>query len=78
MDIWQCVRPKAVGIEAWPDVPRGEEWKAGICRRLGWGTPAQGWRRVISAVDTFADLEPELVGAVETALDALAPIEEQR
>lgn len=75
VDIWQCVRPKAVGIEAWPEVPRGEEWKAGVCRRLGWGTPAEGWRRVISAVDTFADLEPQLVGAVETALDTLAPID---
>ena len=76
VDIWQCVRPKAVGIEAWPEVPRGEEWKAGVCRRLGWGTPSEGWKRVISSVDTFADLEPQLIGAVETALDALAPIEE--
>jgi hypothetical protein len=75
VDIWQCVRPKSVGIEAWPEVPRGEEWKAGVCRRLGWGTPAEGWRRVISSVDTFADLEPELVGAVESALDVLAPVQ---
>ena len=36
-----------------------------------------GWRRVISAVDTFADLEPELVGAVETALDMLAPVDQE-
>lgn len=74
VDIWQCVRPKALGIDAWPQVPRGEEWKAGVCRRLGWGDTTQGWRRVISAVDSFADLEPELVGAVETALDALVPV----
>jgi len=76
VDIWQCVRPRAVGIEAWPEVPRGEEWKAGVCRRLGWGTPSEGWKRVISSVDTFADLEPQLIGAVETALDSLAPIGE--
>jgi hypothetical protein len=75
VDIWQCVRPKALGIEAWPQVPRGEEWKAGVCRRLGWGSANDGWRRVIAAVDTFADLEPELVGAVETALDVLAPVD---
>ncbi len=73
VDIWQCVRPKALGIDEWPDVPMGEDWKTGICRRLGWGAPPEGWRRVIAAVDSFADLEPELVGAVETALDALAP-----
>lgn len=77
VDIWQCVRPKALGIAAWPEVPRGEEWKAGVCRRLGWGTPTDGWRRVISAVETFADLEPELVGAVETALDMLAPVDQE-
>ncbi len=73
VDIWQCVRPRSLGIEAWPDVPRPEDWKTGVCERLGWGTPAEGWRRVIGAVDSFVDLEPELVGAVETALDALAP-----
>ncbi|MHB1138297.1 MAG: DUF3097 family protein [Microthrixaceae bacterium] len=76
VDIWQCVRPKAVGIEAWPEVPRGEDWKTGICTRLGWGTPVQGWKRVLSSVDSFADLEPELVGAVERALDLLAPVDE--
>ena len=73
-DIWQCVRPRSVGIDEWPEVPRGEEWKAGVCRRLGWGSTTDGWRRVISSEDSFVDLEPELVGAVETALDALAPM----
>jgi hypothetical protein len=32
---------------------------------------------VISSVDTFADLEPDLVGAVESALDVLAPVEDE-
>lgn len=76
VDIWQCVRPKAVGVAAWPEVPRGEDWKTGICSRLGWGTPVEGWKRVLSSVDSFADLEPELVGAVEQALDLLAPVED--
>jgi hypothetical protein len=71
VDVWQCVRPRALGIAAWPEVPRGEDWKSGVCRRLGWGTPVDGWRRVLAAVDSFADLEPELVGAVESALDVL-------
>ena len=71
VDIWQCVRPKSVGISAWPDVPMGEDWKSGICTRLGWGTPVDGWRHVLSSVSTFADLEPELCRAVEQALDSL-------
>jgi hypothetical protein len=76
VDIWQCVRPKAVGIAEWPQVPKGEEWKAGICRRLGWGSTTDGWKRVLSSVDSFADLEPELVGSVERALDMLAPVDD--
>ncbi len=73
VDIWQCVRPRSMGIDSWPEVPRSEEWKAGICKRLGWGSTSEGWKRVLSAVNSFADLEPELVGAVEQALDMLAP-----
>lgn len=71
VDIWQCVRPAALGIAAWPEVPRGEDWKSGICRRLGWGDPRDGWQRVLSVVDSFAQIDPALVGAVEEALDLL-------
>ncbi|MFM7067901.1 MAG: DUF3097 family protein [Actinomycetes bacterium] len=71
VDIWQCVRPKSLGIDAWPDVPRGEDWKTGVCARIGWGAPVDGWRRVLAAVSTFADLEPDLCRAVEEALDFL-------
>lgn len=69
IDVWQAVRPTAVGIEAWPQVPRGEDWKTGICRRLGWGTPQEGWRRVYNAVESFRDLEAPLIGAVERLID---------
>jgi len=72
VDVWQCVRPDALGIAAWPEVPMGEDWKTGVCSRLGWGTPAQGWQRVLAAVDSFAQVDPALVGAVEHALDLLA------
>ena len=71
VDIWQCVRPKALGIDSWPEVPRDEDWKTGVCSRLGWGTPQEGWRRVLAAVDGFADLESSLIGAIEEALDML-------
>ncbi len=72
VDVWQCVRPVALGIADWPEVPRGEDWKTGVCRRLGWADTRDGWRRVLASVDSFADLEPELVGAVERSLDFLA------
>ena len=69
IDIWAAVKPAAVGIEAWPDVPRGEDWKTGICSRLRWGTPQDGWRRVQGAVSSFRDLDHTLIGAVERLVD---------
>ena len=36
VDVWQCVTPRALGIERWPEVPRGIDWKTGVCRALGW------------------------------------------
>ncbi|MFF2550486.1 DUF3097 domain-containing protein [Nocardia sp. NPDC058058] len=69
IDVWQAVRPSVVGIDAWPDVPRGEDWKTGICRRLRWGTPQEGWRRVYNAVNSYRDLETPLIGAVERLID---------
>lgn len=69
IDVWQAVRPDAVGIRAWPEVPRGEDWKTGVCRRLGWGTPQDGWLRVYNAVDSFRDLESPLIGAMERLID---------
>jgi hypothetical protein len=72
VDIWQCVRAKSLGIERWPEVPMGTDWKAGVCEALGWGTPAQGWQRVLAAAESFADLDPALVNALERALDHFA------
>jgi hypothetical protein len=69
IDIWEAVKPASVGINAWPRVPRGEDWKTGVCRRLGWGTPQDGWRRVYSSVHTFRDLDATLIGAVERLVD---------
>ena len=70
IDIWAAVRPSAVGIAAWPDVPRGEEWKEGVCRRLGWpvDTPA-AWKRILASVNSFKDLDPALLGRVEELID---------
>lgn len=72
VDIWQCVRARSLSIDEWPEVPKGEDWKAGMCARLGWGTPREGWRRVLAAVSDFSDLDPALVNALEQALDHFA------
>ena len=69
VDVWQAVKPAALGIRAWPSVPRSEDWKTGVCARLGWGEPRDGWRRVLGAVDSFADLEVPLLRAVEELID---------
>ena len=69
VDVWQAVRPGVVGIPSWPEVPRGEDWKSGVCRRLGIGDPPALWRRILSSVSSYADLEPALVGAVERLID---------
>jgi len=69
VDVWQAVRPRAAGIAAWPVVPRGQPWKEGICAALGVDDPREMWRRLLGSVKTYADLEPELVGAVERLVD---------
>jgi hypothetical protein len=69
IDIWQAVKPASVGIAAWPDVPRGQPWKDGVCRALGIASPAEMWRRVLGSVDTYADLEVGLLTAVERLID---------
>ncbi|HVM65874.1 MAG TPA: DUF3097 family protein [Acidimicrobiales bacterium] len=69
VDVWQAVRPKAVGIPAWPLIPVGRPWKDGVCAALGIDDPAGMWRRLLAAVGGYSDLEPELVGAVEALID---------
>ena len=70
IDIWAAVRPAAVGIARWPDVPRGQPWKEGVLRALGWPpeVPA-AWQRILRSVSSYADLEPELLGRVEELID---------
>jgi hypothetical protein len=70
IDIWAAVRPSAVDIERWPDVPPGQPWKEGVLRALGWPpeVPA-AWQRILRAVTSYADLEPELLGRVEELID---------
>ena len=75
VDIWQAVKPELLGFEAWPRVPRGEEWKEGVCERLRrkdptWPLdPRAAWRRILAAVNSFRDLKPTLLGRVEALID---------
>ena len=69
VDVWQAVKPTALGIDAWPDVPRGTDWKSGVCAALGVAEPRELWRRVLAGVDSFADLEVPLLRAVEELID---------
>ncbi len=70
VDIWQAVKPAALGIPRWPEVPRGQPWKEGVLRRLGWGNgTAAGWKRILAAARSYTDLEPELLGRVEELID---------
>lgn len=70
VDVWAGIRPKCVGLTRWPDVPRGVPWKEGMARALG--SELDGlWPKLRNRVKTYADLEPELVGAVERLIDFL-------
>lgn len=74
VDIWQSIKPAVVGIDAWPTVDRSINWKVGILRHLQWPSEgpesvAMGWKRLLSLVTTYSDLEPELLGRVEHLID---------
>jgi hypothetical protein len=69
VDVWEAVKPAAVGIAQWPTVPRGQDWKTGVCRELGWGESWEGWKRVLSKVDSYTDLEIPLLQCVEHLID---------
>lgn len=74
VDVWQCVTPKALGIDRWPEIPRGIEWKVGVCRAFGWPARdqadiARAWQRILASVHSYRDLEPSLLGRVEELID---------
>jgi hypothetical protein len=74
VDIWQAVKPSSLGIAAWPEIPRGIPWKQGILQTFGWPSSSQAdvaaaWRHILSKVNSYADLEPALLGRVEELID---------
>lgn len=74
VDVWQAVKPASLGIRAWPVIDRSVEWKHGVCEAFGWPHDSQediatAWKKILSRVRSFADLEPELLGRVEQLID---------
>jgi hypothetical protein len=76
VDVWQAIRPAVLGIERWPVVPRGQDWKTGILAAFGWPHATKediglGWQKLLGAVRSYADLEASLLGRVEEVIDFL-------
>lgn len=74
IDIWQAVKPARLGVKQWPVIPRGTDWKHGICGALGWphkdqADIARAWQRIRGQVRDWNDLEPALIGRVEELID---------
>jgi Protein of unknown function (DUF3097) len=74
VDIWAAVKPERLGIALWPEVPLTEDWKKGVCQRLGWPhatqqDTARAWQHILGRVSSYADLEPALLGRVEELID---------
>lgn len=74
IDIWQAVKPDRLGLAAWPNIPRGTDWKSGICAALGWPYESQAdiaaaWRMILGRVTSWDDLERPLLTVVEQLID---------
>ncbi|MDA2891056.1 DUF3097 domain-containing protein [Mycolicibacterium sp. BiH015] len=80
IDIWEAVKPARLGVAQWPVVPRGQDWKHGVCEALGWrhrdqADIAAAWQKIRGRVRDWTDLEPELIGRVEELIDFVtAPV----
>jgi hypothetical protein len=74
IDIWQAVKPGRLGAPSWPVVPKGIDWKHGVCEAMGWphgqqADVARAWQRIRGRVRDWNDLEPALIGRVEELID---------
>ncbi len=69
VDVWTAVRPQVLGLERWPEVPKGQPFKEGVCAALGYHDVRGFWRTLLAKVESYKDLEPSVVGAVEQLID---------
>ena len=74
---WPSSRPnRAVGSgrKSWPEVPRDVDFKKGTLKALGLphadqADVARGWQAILARVESWKDLEPQLLTKVETLID---------
>lgn len=74
IDVWQAIKPERIGVAAWPAIPRGTDWKHGVCEAFGWphgdqADIARAWQHLLGRVDSWTDLEPDFLGRVEELID---------
>lgn len=70
VDIWEAIKPSALGISGWPQIPKGQPWKEGIIAALGVNVdPPQFWKQILGRVSTWTDIETPLVTSVEQLID---------
>jgi len=74
IDIWQAIRPQVAGLDAWPGIPKNQDWKTGICLALGrpvrsHADIAATWAWLLGRVHTWRDLDPALPREVERLID---------
>jgi hypothetical protein len=76
VDVWQAVKPAVLGIERWPEIPKGRPWKEGVIAALGLtASTGEFWKHLLGKVNSWKDLEPQMLGAVEELIDFVAPPE---
>lgn len=74
VDVWQSVKPARLGLDAWPVIEKGRSWKHGVLAELGMphstqADVARGWKKILSTVRSYSDLEPTLLASVEELID---------
>lgn len=74
IDVWQAVKPERLGLAAWPDIPRGTDWKSGISAALGRPARDQAdiaatWQWILGRVRGWQDLDRSLLTEVERLID---------
>ncbi|GAA5157356.1 hypothetical protein GCM10011366_16740 [Ornithinimicrobium tianjinense] len=74
VDVWQSVKPARLGLTAWPVIEKGRSWKHGVLEELGYPHSTQadvalGWKKILSTVRSYSDLEPTLLASVEELID---------
>lgn len=82
IDIWTAIKPDRAGLQEWPEIPRGIDYKTGLSRALGRPARTQAdiaetWRWLLGRVHDWRDLEPALPREVERLIDFVTADEQE-